>query len=172
MTRWTLGTALVGVIIAAVLGGTSCGRSSESVWNAPGGERRIVTDIFGPVEVPASPQRVVELDENVALSLLAVGIEPIAVFQGWGSVPAAVVLREEGIEVLPPAGGMFVPSAEQVLALEPDLLVVAGTESIRETITHLEGIAPVLHVPNQDNWRTVVDFYGRASIESPTPQPS
>jgi iron complex transport system substrate-binding protein len=138
-------TPIAGLGIAVVLALVGCSAPSGGS-DGPGaasGEMRTVTDVAGDeVEIPVDPQRVVALDEPAALNLLAIGITPDKVFQGWKTVVPAELLAGLGIEVLTTAD--YHPELEEVAVLEPDLIVISTSPVRVGEVPDYASIAPTL----------------------------
>ncbi|GAA4812119.1 ABC transporter substrate-binding protein [Nocardioides caeni] len=123
----------LGIIAAAGLL-TACGddRDSKGSSGSSGSSTRTVDDVFGTVEVPTDPQRVVAMEQQVLGNLLALGF-PIERIVGFGKddidldnldfIAAPDVLKD-----LPSVGTFSEPNAELLAAAQPDLiLAVADT---------------------------------------------
>ena len=113
---------------------------------------RIVTDVYGEVEVPANPQRVVVLDGPQLDACLAVGITPVGAVTGFAGAdfPAYLGDLTQGIENV---GTISEPNLEQIITLEPDLILGSNlrNEDIHDT---LAAIAPtVFSEAVSDDWR-------------------
>ncbi|WP_345713381.1 ABC transporter substrate-binding protein, partial [Kineococcus glutinatus] len=119
------------LLAAAVLGLGSCGGASASSSATPAdaaptegaveGATRTVDTAFGPVEIPADPQRVVALEGGVG-PLLDAGITPVGTADGDQDY---VFLPEEYEQVkdLPIVLGPDGLLLEEIAELEPDLLI-------------------------------------------------
>lgn len=70
-TRTAFG--IVSALLLTVAGASACSSSAESDTASA---TRSVTHELGTVEVPASPQRILALDEYAGLSALALGVKP------------------------------------------------------------------------------------------------
>jgi iron complex transport system substrate-binding protein len=88
---------------------------------------RIVETIYGPVEVPANPQRVVALTYISSIAAAELGVVPIGVTRWVPSLPAgfpdlskAAIIENEAYEL----------DLEAVLALKPDLIL--GSDVLAE----------------------------------------
>jgi iron complex transport system substrate-binding protein len=166
--------ALTAVVMAAVAGcgddePARAGSDGETTGSPPasGGETRTVDTEFGPVEVPAAPQRVVALDEYAALNALAVGVEPTLVFAAYQSEVGGVVLDDAGIEVQP-ATAEAGPNFEAVAAAEPDLIVFTTEAALGSHHEQLSAIAPSVSLPYTTPWREVIEataeLFGREDV--------
>jgi ABC-type Fe3+-hydroxamate transport system substrate-binding protein len=133
----------LGIAVVLALVGCSAPSGGSDGPGAASGEMRTVSDITGDeVEIPVDPQRVVALDEPAALNLLAIGITPDKVFQGWKTVVPAALLAGLGIEVLTTAD--YLPELEEVAALEPDLIVISTSPVRVGELPDYASIAPTL----------------------------
>ncbi|GGF79885.1 hypothetical protein GCM10010912_26100 [Paenibacillus albidus] len=99
-------------------------------------EIRTISTVKGEIEVPANPQRVVVL--YLLGDVLALGIKPI----GVSDVYEGAAFEEE-LKDVQKLGAWFEASPEAVLALNPDLIIVAS----EETYETLHQIAPTVLVP-------------------------
>ncbi|MHA6480525.1 ABC transporter substrate-binding protein [Paenibacillus sp. strain BS8-2] len=91
----------------------------------------------GDIEVPRNPQRIIDTTGFMTGYYLALGLKPVGVMEGAMTTPYFEGMLE-GVTSLGNA-----PTAENILALEPDLIVVyTGTEGIDK----LEEIAPVVAI--------------------------
>ncbi|WP_337832020.1 ABC transporter substrate-binding protein [Pseudonocardia sp. TMWB2A] len=133
---------LAALVLAVALLVAGCGP-------APGpatGTTRSVDHEFGRTEVPSAPARVVALDEAAAMSVLAVGIRPAAVYTTWGSEVAGAVLAAQRVRVVRvPVGDP--PPTETVLALRPDLVVFTSV-GVRTTFDRFAPVAPTVPLPS------------------------
>ncbi|MGC0362388.1 ABC-type Fe2+-enterobactin transport system substrate-binding protein [Rhodococcus sp. 27YEA15] len=146
--------------------------SEESPTAASGSWPRSVETVKGAVEIPAKPQRVVSTSVTLTGSLLAIDAPVIAsgatgantevadeqgFFTQWGDVA-----RERA--VTPLASGVV--NAEAVIALDPDLIVVAATggDSFADLYEQFSKIAPTIVVDYGGNsWQEVTTELGRAT---------
>ncbi len=126
------------------------------------GETRTVTDAAGnELEIPAAPQRVVVLSERDMDGALALGFPVVGVVNGRGAqTPPAYLqpLLGDAVSV----GAFSEPSAEAILNLNPDLILVGGLfPALEEMLPSFREIAPVYITFNSgDDWRTA--FQGTA----------
>lgn len=135
--------ASLGLAVVALAGCSAV--ADDTSASAPPGETRTVTDVVGDeVEVPASPQRVVALDEPAALNLWAIGVEPAAAFQGWKTVVPAGLLESLGTDLHQTAD--YYPELEEVAALHPDLIVISTNQAGAGDLPDYASIAPTLRV--------------------------
>lgn len=132
------GIAGLGAFLAA------CGESGSS---AGVDEMRSVTTPLGTYDIPVNPKRVVAIDSRldlepaVALELPLVGYT-YAKATPWVPVDSSVPFLSE------------IPNREQILALEPDLIVCLNYESEWWPVDEMQTIAPVLTTEFTDDWRT------------------
>lgn len=99
-------------------------------------QTKTVSTIKGDVEVPVNPQRVVVL--YLLGDVLALGVKPV----GSSSAYEGAAFENElaGTQDL---GEWFEPSSEAVLALDPDVIIVASEEGYQM----LHQIAPTVYLP-------------------------
>lgn len=102
---------------------------------------------FGPVTLPAHPQRVATLDYSGVDDLLALGVQPVALRYWYGDHPDAVwpwaaPLLQGHPQVL--RGDLNI---EQLAATHPDLIIALWSGIDAAQFRKLSLIAPVLAVP-------------------------
>ncbi|ACS99335.1 iron-hydroxamate ABC transporter substrate-binding protein [Paenibacillus sp. JDR-2] len=99
---------------------------------------RIVKTVKGDIEVPTNPQRIVAGYYHG--TLLSLGIQPIGASKEWWMGSPFLKEQEAKItDIGSPA------SAEKVLALQPDLILINDT--LAENYDDLSKIAPTLFIP-------------------------
>lgn len=112
------------------------------------GEMRSVTTSLGTYDIPAHPQRVVAIDSRLDMQpALALGLPVV----GYGhSVPGDWVPVGKDVAFV----GSEV-NVEQVLALEPDLIICSDydPDSVWWPLNKMRQIAPVLPTKGDDTWR-------------------
>jgi iron complex transport system substrate-binding protein len=110
------------------------------------GQTRTVLDIDErPIEVPASPERVVTLSEPTLDGALALGVVPVGTTAGRGQQGVPLYLSDLGAGI-PVVGNVANPNYEEIAKVRPDLILVDGTSinNNAEVIAILEEIAPVV----------------------------
>lgn len=115
------------------------------------GQMRTITNSLGTYDIPASPQRVIAIDNRLDLeTALALDLPVIGYSRDEASpwVPVA-----DGVEFIPGP-----PSAEHVLSLDPDLIICMDVpDSDLWPIDRMREIAPVLPTRYQDDWRSNIN---------------
>ncbi|MET0187610.1 MAG: iron-siderophore ABC transporter substrate-binding protein [Pseudonocardia sediminis] len=130
-------------VLALALVLTGCSSGPAAPADGPS-----VDTIFGPVQVPAAPQRVVALGWGDAEAALAVGVQPVGAsdwlaFGGEGVGPWAA-----GRYTTPPQiTGTLDIDYEQVAALRPDVILWTRSDNTEETYRRLSRIAPTVAAP-------------------------
>lgn len=122
-------SASLGALAVAFLLLTGCGSAGSGAGPDDRGanETRSITDAEGrTVRVPKDPQRIVVLSEPTLDGALALGMTPIATTNGRGQAGIAGYLLGEASSIRS-VGILGEPDVEQVLALDPDLVLVDGT---------------------------------------------
>lgn len=144
---------MVATVAAAVgLALAACGQVQDSSSAGGGSDNgapaTTVETLFGAVEVPADPQRVVALGWSDAEAALAVGVQPIAVsdwlaFGGKGVGPWAAEAFTSTPTILPTLELNY----EQISALNPDLILNTRSDNTKEKFDELSKIAPTVSAP-------------------------
>ncbi|MBW0106721.1 iron-siderophore ABC transporter substrate-binding protein [Pseudonocardia sp. KRD291] len=133
--------AAVSALVLLLLTGCSAGPAASA--SGPS-----LDTIFGPVQVPAAPQRVVALGWGDAEAALAVGVAPVGAsdwlaFGGEGVGPWAA-----GRYPTPPQiTGTLDIDYEQVAALRPDVILWTRSDNTEDTYRRLSRIAPTVAAP-------------------------
>lgn len=144
--RGFAGSALAAALIS------STARTMARQESTPESGFRTVTDVYGDVQVPVNPQRVIVLDGPQLDACLAVGVTPVGAVTGFAGEPFPVYLGDatEGIENV---GTISEPNLEHIITLEPDLILGSNlrNEDIHGTLTE---IAPTIFSEAvSDDWR-------------------
>lgn len=120
----------LGIIAAAGLL-AACGDADVDATK-PDSSTRKVDDVFGSVEVPTEPQRVVAMEQQVLGNLLAVGF-PVERIVGFGKDDIDLanldfIAERDTLDGFASVGTFSEPNAELLAAVQPDLiLAVADT---------------------------------------------
>lgn len=136
------------VLLAALLAVAGCGQVQDGSGNPGAAPGPTVDTMFGPVTVPARPQKVVALGWSDAEAALALGVQPIAAsdwlaFGGEGVGPWAA-----GRYTAPPTiQGTLEINYEQLSALGPDLILNTRSDGSKEKYDELSKIAPTVGPP-------------------------
>ncbi|WP_051039867.1 ABC transporter substrate-binding protein [Synechococcus sp. PCC 7336] len=167
MTRFykssqTVTGLLIALATALVLAG--CSRSGIQVIDSgepdaishSSSPTRTIEHAFGRSAVPLQPQRVVllnpvvDLDNLLALGIVPVGIAGFTADRGY-SVPPYL---SEQVAESQLAGNLVQPDLEQIVRLNPDLIV--ATDAHSELYPQLSQIAPTVALPTRrsDNLRS------------------
>jgi iron complex transport system substrate-binding protein len=119
--------------LALALVASACGDDGDAHADAApsDAEHRVVTDVYGEVEVPADPQRVVFMDNTTLGNAVALDfpLERIVGVAFDGNLTATHYLPEhEAIAALPDMGaGIYGDmNLEAIAAAQPDLIVTLG----------------------------------------------
>jgi iron complex transport system substrate-binding protein len=170
----------VWVVAALVLGSCSSSTTSSSE-DAPTGESSASSDAFpvtiehkyGTTEITEKPVRVVSVGYQDQDPILALGVVPVGLRDWFGDKPSATWPWAEGL--LDGETPVVLPSAEinfeQVLDLEPDLIVGISSGMSETDYQRLSEIAPTLvqtaDQPDfQETWQTQTRMIGQALGES------
>ena len=154
-TRTAFG--IVSALLLTVAGASACSSSAESDTASA---TRSVTHELGTVEVPASPQRILALDEYAGLSALALGVKPTVVYSTLRSDVAKSILREQGVEVLDKPTFFANPAVEEIASVEPDEILMSNAGPLPSLFAQINAVAPTLVLPYSAPWRDVLEQAG------------
>lgn len=127
-----------------------------------------ITDDRGPVTIPAPPERVVTISEEMTELAVALGVQPV----GFGSSrheatepgqPLAGPLYLDPAQLGSPTFvGTLEPSVERIVALDPDLILYINYED--SVYQQLSQVAPTLGFePSGDGaWQRIIGEVGKA----------
>ncbi|MBA4021945.1 MAG: ABC transporter substrate-binding protein [Gordonia sp.] len=157
--RVTLCLIALGLLVVA--GCSSDSNSDEtSPSGAASGSYPVTVDTkFGPVTIEEPPTRVVALGWGDAETALALGVQPVGAsdwldFGGDGVGPWAAGLYDTAPEII----ATREPSFEQILALEPDLILDTKSSGDQKRYDTLKEIAPTVALPaGADNYKTTLE---------------
>jgi iron complex transport system substrate-binding protein len=158
-----LATALLGTVLVAGL--TACGSDDSG---ASGDATKLaepvtVTHKFGSTKIDTVPKRIVTIDLQWTDVMLAMGIEPVG-YTVDSLMPGSKVPWQKlpsGAKALPLTDGVPV---EQVLALNPDLVVGSFSISDEETYKLLSDRVPTIAGPADTQvlpWQEMVRTAGK-----------
>ncbi|MEM9033608.1 MAG: ABC transporter substrate-binding protein [Actinomycetota bacterium] len=123
-------------------------------------ETRVVDSFLGEIEIPVDPQRIIALDEYAAMSLLALGIEPLETIASYSSLVSQEILVDRGVTISEQADA-FTINFEAIAASSPDVLVGNAEGAFLANMEPLDAIAPTVIVPYIEPWRDVISETGR-----------
>lgn len=144
-----------------------CAASPDDAATGGDGATRSVETVFGSVDVPAAPQRVVVVQSRALDLTLALGV-PTVGSTYWAQVGEVPPYLQDAVPtdfVL--VGNDDEPDFEAIAALAPDLII--GDDGIEPNLAILQDIAPVAAYATEDaagadDWRTqlaaVAEFTG------------
>lgn len=145
-------TALAAAVLATALAVSGCSADAGSTPSASASSTVSVDTAFGPVDIPASPERVVALEGAVG-PLLSAGITPVATADG--NNPESFLPKEyDAVKDLPVVLGPDGWDYEAISAAQPSLIIgfvrAGTTEEIsadaRDQYERLSGIAPTVFI--------------------------
>ena len=143
--------------------------TSAPATSAPSaGATRTVEGAYGPVEIPADPQRI--MGDLMSLDYMsALGIDTdrfVGVFDASFFPDDHYLADVVGRDDLVDPGFQFEPNIEQIAAAEPDLIVVPFDQIDGSPALDAMGeIAPVLIVPTSETRDPAVRYGGTASFQ-------
>lgn len=150
------------LVLVGCAGTPSESGSKDAVQSvAPATTQSTITHAMGETAVPSNPQRVVVLTNEATDMVLALGITPVGAVKSWAGDPYYDYLADEMAEV-PVVGDEMQPSLEQIVALQPDLII--GSQVRQEQIyEQLSAIAPTVFSETiGEPWQENLRLYGQA----------
>jgi iron complex transport system substrate-binding protein len=149
---------LAGTIGAAALLGTAGCHDDTAPVSHPAAQSRTIQTAYGPVTVPAAPQRVVCVDVYTVSALLDVGYTPIGVGGGGASLMLAKYGdRYRAIDKVASADQQV--DVEAIAALAPDLILGVDYPYISSLRKQLGALAPTAIF----TWNTSGDWEAMAA---------
>jgi iron complex transport system substrate-binding protein len=158
--------ALALVLLPAIAG---CG-DDDAAGGASDAATRSVEGAYGPIDIPAEPQRIfADLMTVDYLTALGFDTSRIAGVFGAGFFQEADAHYLDGFfaaqEVIDP-GFQYDANVEEVAAADPDLILLPFDQIDGSEIqTELAAIAPLLVVPTSEGREAAVRFGGTASFQ-------
>ncbi|MGB3309053.1 MAG: iron-siderophore ABC transporter substrate-binding protein [Nodosilinea sp.] len=150
-------------LVLASCAGVPSGSVSEELTQpaAPATPQRTVAHAMGSTAVPSAPQRVVVLTNEATDMVLALGLTPVGAVKSWSGEPYYDYLADDMADV-PVVGDEMQPSLEQIVALQPDLIL--GSEVRQGQIyEQLNAIAPTVFSETiGESWQDNLRLYGQA----------
>ena len=116
-----------------------------------------VPTVFGDVQVPAEPKRIVTVGVTEQDALWALGLAPVGVTEWYGGYPSAAWPWAEQAasaagaapEVLTTSDGF---DFESIAALRPDLIIGINAGTTKKDWNTLSAIAPTVAQPGKQAW--------------------
>jgi iron complex transport system substrate-binding protein len=163
--RTSRGWARAAVVVLAgalTLGVTACGSSSDD--SGSGGEPVTITHARGSTTVEGTPRRVVTLGNQWMDAALALGVTPVGYIDSVGTMSKSMPPWEPQSLASAKALNTTGNIAEQVAALEPELILVDGFLADQKTYDELSRVAPTLPALGKEaiaSWQDQVTALGK-----------
>ena len=160
--------AVAALLSAAALGLTGCsgdadpGSSAARSGSTGGNGPTTVQTAYGPIEVPADPERVVTLADSALDVALAVGVTPVGTTASRGGDAPPAYLGADAADV-PVVGTVREANLEAVVEAAPDL-ILAASGLAQDQYDALSAIAPTV-VPAASGvteWEQPLETYAAA----------
>ncbi|WP_234390710.1 ABC transporter substrate-binding protein [Nocardia suismassiliense] len=159
--RWARAT-MATVAAALTLGLAACGSSNDEAGS--GGEPVTITHARGSTTVPGTPKKIVALGNQWLDTTLALGVTPVGYVDNVAAVskstPPWAPKTLDAAKALNTVGNV----AEQVAALEPDLILADPFIADQKTYDELSKVAPTLPALGKDAvapWPDLVTTLGK-----------
>jgi iron complex transport system substrate-binding protein len=121
-----------------------------------------VDTLYGAINIPDEPVRVVVLDDAALDTALSVGVKPVGTLATRGGTQVPDYLQEKAgaIEIV---GSVREPNLEAIFAAQPDM-IIANSGTDRALYDKLSQIAPTLvsTYKNGEPWEKGIQFYAQA----------
>ncbi|WP_378737109.1 ABC transporter substrate-binding protein [Nocardia brasiliensis] len=160
-SRWTRAT-VAAVAAALTLGLAACGSSGDGAGS--GGEPVTITHARGSTTVEGTPKKIVALGNQWLDASLALGVTPVGYVDNVAALSKSTPPWEpktlESAKALSTTGNV----AEQVAALEPDLILADPFIADQKTYDELAKLAPTLPALGKDAvtpWQDQVTTLGK-----------
>lgn len=116
---------------------------------------RVVETLHGPVEVPATPERVVAISYETPWQMQAAGVRPVGVIDYSAWIDSYTTEQQAFIDGIAIVGDFGTPNYEAIAALDPDLIIGDAYEMDELAHASLSAIAPTVLVSGRDrgDWR-------------------
>ncbi|MFI6171692.1 ABC transporter substrate-binding protein [Nocardia sp. NPDC051052] len=161
MSRWARAT-VAAIAAALTLGLAACGSSSDDAGS--GDEPVTITHARGSTTVPGTPKKIVALGNQWLDTALALGVTPVGYVDNVATISKSTPPWEPKslatAKALNPVGNV----AEQVAALEPDLILADPFVADQKNYDELSKVAPVLPALGKDAvtpWPDLVTTLGK-----------
>ncbi|WP_245819449.1 ABC transporter substrate-binding protein [Rhodococcoides yunnanense] len=140
------------VAVAGLLAGCTSGDSSDA-----DAETRTVETVYGSIEVPASPDRVVAASYDTPWQLMSLGVKPVATqdYSSW--IEEFTPAQQEFVDGLPTIGPFGEYNFEAIASADPDVIVGDADEIDQATYDQLATIAPTVVVKgdSRGDWQKI-----------------
>lgn len=152
--RSFVGAGIGAGVVAALAATGLVSLRGTAAWADEQGETRIVTDVRGDVEIPADPQRIVDLSGNSdILSILGIKVVGTANSDAYDYTKFPSYLEDalEGAKILG-YNMQDTMDIEAVLELEPDLIIISTVQE--KMYEQLQTLAPTIMIQLEDiDWK-------------------
>lgn len=163
---------LLGTAGVLALGAAGCRGNTSAP--AGGGNGRVIEHKFGSTEVSGKPSRVVTVGLTEQDYAIALGVVPVGAREWFGNHPGALwpwARGEIGDAELPRVLPVAELDFDQIVTLEPDLVLGVNSGLTREEYDTLSKIAPTVAQPKGyadygAPWQETTKIIGRALDES------
>ncbi|MEU4540002.1 iron-siderophore ABC transporter substrate-binding protein [Streptosporangium sp. NPDC023825] len=167
------GTLLLGLGLVGACAGES-GGAEQAAANAPATQAAsgfpvTIKHKLGTTTIESAPQRIVALGEVDQDTLLALGVQPVAMAELTGVQPDGLAPwtapKISGTKPTLLKAGEAGFSLEQIASLKPDLILAGGDYYIDKEYANLSQLAPTTAYetgPAQDSWQVVARQVAKA----------
>ncbi|CAL9417767.1 putative siderophore-binding lipoprotein YfiY [Streptomyces sp. enrichment culture] len=174
--RWRHRVGAFALMTALAAGLAGCGsdggsspadsdNSDNSATDAGSGDAafpRTVTHDKGSTEIPAAPQRIVALDNSLVEAVVALDGNLVAGVGGYRNLDGFPAYLGDAVEDTVDVGPLESPNLEQIMLLEPDL-IISATVRHDELYDTLSDIAPTVFVATTGpTWKDNIALVGEA----------
>ncbi|MDQ2148242.1 iron-siderophore ABC transporter substrate-binding protein [Alcaligenaceae bacterium C4P045] len=130
------------------------------IAGASAANTREIVHALGRTQVPLNAARVITLFQGATDTAVSLGVTPIGVVESWTQKPVYTYLRP-ALEGVAQVGLETQPSLEDVISLEPDLIVASRFRNER-IYSLLSRIAPTIAVEDVFSFRDTLAMMGQA----------
>jgi iron complex transport system substrate-binding protein len=135
-------------------------KEDEKEDTASESDVREVEHAMGTTTIEGTPERIVTLYQGATDVAVALGVKPVGAVESWLQQPFYEYIRGdlEGTENL---GSELQPNLEQIIQLQPDLIIASKVRH-EEIYDQLSEIAPTVAHETVFKWKETVELMGEA----------
>ncbi len=123
-------------------------------------EVRVIEHVMGSTKIEGTPERVVTLFQSATDTALQLGVTPVGAVESWVEQPWYLYIREQ-MEGVTNVGSETQPNLEEIIALDPDLIIAAKSRH-EDIYEQLSAIAPTVMTEEHYFWKDTLKLSAEA----------